>query len=61
VTERPSVVVIQRDAQQASPNARHTRETIDCDNPRCAAIDRVDQWVASRGVDSKVATINASI
>ena len=44
----------------ASPNARHTRDTVDCDIPRCAAMDRVDQCVASRGVVSSVAVIRAS-
>jgi hypothetical protein len=27
----------------------HTREAIDCDSPRCSAIDRVEQYVASAG------------
>ena len=45
----------------ANPNARHTRDTIDWLNPRCSAIDRVDQCVASGGVVSNVAVINASI
>ena len=45
----------------ANPNARHTRDTIDWLNPRCWAIDRVDQCVASVGVVSKVAMISASI
>ena len=45
----------------ANPNARHTRETIDWLNPRWVAIDRVDQCVASAGVVSSVAVINASI
>src|SRR5215217_4120868 len=45
----------------ANPNARHTRDTIDCDSPRCSAIDRVDQCVASGGALSNVAVINASI
>jgi hypothetical protein len=44
----------------ASPNARHTRDTVDCDIPRCAAIARVDQCVASRGAVSSVAVISAS-
>src|SRR5262245_55153824 len=42
----------------ANPKARHTRDTIDCDSPRCSAIDRVDQCVASGGVVSNVAVIN---
>jgi hypothetical protein len=45
----------------ANPNARHTRDTVDCDIPRCSAIDRVDQCVASLGAVSNVAVINASI
>src|SRR6202165_4495946 len=45
----------------ANPNARHTRDTVVCDIPRCVAIDRVDQCVASGGVVSSVAVINASI
>ena len=44
----------------ASPKARHTRETVDCDIPRCAAIDRVDQWVAVFGADSRVSVISRS-
>lgn len=45
----------------ANPNALHTRDTIDCEKPRCSAIDRVDQWVAPGGVVSGVAVIKASI
>ena len=45
----------------ANPNARQTRETIDWLNPRCSAIDRVDQCVASGGVLSNVVVINALI
>jgi hypothetical protein len=44
----------------ASPKARHTRETVDCDIPRCAAIERVDQCVASFGADSRVSVISRS-
>jgi hypothetical protein len=44
----------------ASPNARHTRDTVDCDIPRWAAIDRVDQCVPSRGAVSNVSVISAS-
>ena len=44
----------------ASPNARHTRDTVDCDIPRWAAIDRVDQCVASFGAFSRVSVINTS-
>jgi hypothetical protein len=45
----------------ANPKTCHTRETIDCDRPKCSAIDRVDQCVAPGGVVSNVAVINASI
>jgi hypothetical protein len=45
----------------ANPNARHTRETMDCDSPKWVAIDRVDQCVASGGVVSSVAVMSASI
>jgi hypothetical protein len=31
------------------PNARHIRDTVDCDNPDAFAIDRVDQWVSPFG------------
>jgi hypothetical protein len=34
---------------------------MDCDSPRCSAIDRVNQCVAFGGVVSNVAVINASI
>ena len=45
----------------ANPNALHTRETVDCDMPRCSAIDRVDQCVAFFGVVSRVAVIRSLI
>jgi hypothetical protein len=44
----------------ANPNAGHTRDTVDCDIPKCLAIDRIDQCVASGGAVSSVAVINVS-
>ena len=43
-----------------SPNARQIRPTVDFDRPVSAAIEARDQWVASRGVRSKVATTPCS-
>jgi hypothetical protein len=43
-----------------SPNARQIRCTADCVSPTSAAIDRVDQCVASLGVLSNVLTITSS-
>jgi hypothetical protein len=43
-----------------SANARQIRLTAVCDIPVAAAIDRVDQCVASDGLDSSVFTITAS-
>ena len=43
-----------------SPNARQIRLIADWDMPVAAAIDRVDQCVASGGVSSNVLTITAS-
>src|SRR3954452_14594898 len=43
-----------------SPNARQIRDTADCDRPRSAANERVDQCVASVGVVSNVRVITAS-
>ncbi len=38
-----------------SPNARHIRDTVDCDNPLALAIDRLDQWMSPfGGVSSNV-------
>ena len=42
------------------PNARQIRETAVWESPTSAAIDRVDQCVASFGVDSNVLTITSS-
>ncbi len=42
------------------PNARQIRETAVCDMPVAAAIDRVDQCVASTGLVSSVLTTTAS-
>ena len=39
------------------PNARQIRPTVDFDSPDSLAIDARDQWVASAGVRSNVATI----
>src|SRR5919106_4451199 len=44
-----------------SPNARQIRPTVDRDSPASAAIDARDQWVASLGVRSSVATRTCSI
>ena len=45
----------------ANPNARHTRETVDCDTPATWAIWRVDQCVPpSGGADSSVLTMISS-
>jgi hypothetical protein len=43
-----------------SPNARQIRLTADCDIPVAAAIERVDQCVASFGCSSSVFTITRS-
>ena len=43
-----------------SPNARQIRPTVDFDSPVSAAIEARDQWVASRGVLSKVSTTTCS-
>ena len=43
-----------------SPNACQIRDTAVCVSPTSAAIDRVDQCVASRGVLSSVLVITAS-
>ena len=43
-----------------SPNARQIRDTALCESPTSAAIDLVDQCVASGGVDSSVLTITSS-
>jgi hypothetical protein len=43
-----------------SPNARQIRDTAVCERPTSAAIERVDQCVASLGVVSKVLTITSS-
>ena len=43
-----------------NPNARQIRATADCVNPSSAARERVDQCVASFGVDSNVVVITAS-
>src|SRR5262245_8052487 len=43
-----------------SPNARQMRLTADCDMPVAAAIDLVDQCVASFGLSSSVFTITRS-
>jgi hypothetical protein len=43
-----------------SPNARQIRLIADCDMPSWRARLRVDQWVASAGVVSKVATSTCS-
>ncbi len=43
-----------------SPNARQIRCTADCVRPTSAAIDRVDQCVASLGADSSVLVITSS-
>jgi hypothetical protein len=42
------------------PNARQTRETVDCDRPISLAIERVDQCVAFFGVLSKVLVTSAA-
>jgi hypothetical protein len=42
------------------PNTRQIREITVCDIPLAAAIDRVDQCVASAGEDSSVVTIPRS-
>jgi hypothetical protein len=42
------------------PNARQIRLTVECDIPAFAAIDRVDQCVASAGISSRVLTMTAS-
>src|SRR5665647_318848 len=42
------------------PKARQMRLTALCDMPVCAASERVDQWVASRGASSKVLTSTRS-
>jgi hypothetical protein len=44
-----------------SPNARQIRLMADCDMPSWRARLRVDQWVASAGVVSKVVTSTCSI
>ncbi len=44
-----------------SPNARHIWLTAVCETPAAAAIDRVDQCVASRGAVSSVRTNTSSI
>jgi hypothetical protein len=43
-----------------SPNARQIRDTVDCDMPVAAAIDRVDQCVSCPGVSSSVLVITCS-
>jgi hypothetical protein len=43
-----------------SPNARQIRLIADCDIPVARANDRVDQWVASVGAVSRVATSTCS-
>src|SRR3954447_21610022 len=43
-----------------SPNARQIRPMVDSDRPVSAAIEDLDQCVASRGVRSSVATITCS-
>jgi hypothetical protein len=43
-----------------SPNARQIRAMADCDMPSWRASERVDQWVASLGVASKVVTSTRS-
>jgi len=44
-----------------SPKAFQIRPTVDLDNPDSLAIDARDQWVASAGWRSSVATITSSI
>lgn len=48
------------DRRGASANARQIRETVDCDIFVAAAIDLVDQRVASLGRSSSVLTMNRS-
>src|SRR5882757_6190500 len=48
------------DRHGCRPNVRQIRDTVDCDIPVALAIDRLDQWVALRGLDSSVSTITRS-
>lgn len=43
-----------------SPKARQIRETAVWERPTSRAIERVDQWVASFGIDSSVLTTTSS-
>src|SRR4029453_2723030 len=42
------------------PNAVQIRRIVVCENPVAPAIDRIDQWVASVGVDRSVRSITAA-
>jgi hypothetical protein len=42
------------------PKARQIRRIVVCENPACAAIERIDQCVASFGVERSVRSITAA-